>query len=525
MQFPSQHTLFTPPPTVPPTRNHSPHHRTVRQPNPSPSPYTPQSTTGHYPSHPPINHYRASQSPRQSGGDKRRRTTRGSLNSATTGPDTSPRNPTGASAVDRFRPPPIKPIGFAASREHRRQSGGHGEIPSPVVMGFDYKNVDAEQLKTVSLQLTRRHTTQPSSMPFPPFQVPPTPPAKRNMPPPPANTRSQAEAHQVRATLSIKEQQEALIAQRRRDAAQEQQAEAKGLTFKDWQAPSDKPRSMPQGKQSAVHLSVNTARNDDIIAASRVCLRLIAEATTKLTKQSAPMGSLAAQQSGRPGMMPPVQSRNGHLAPVDPRVAPLDRSAETGERPQYFRPSSGRYEVMPHTARPAHPDRRSFTGLAGPGPAMHQNGHERRVEAMSPSAARREFLAPFERLYEVLASTEQTKFVLHDLHHRYESALANKVKEIGDFKATTHAASTLLNNLQQSTESLKDMVRHEISRATPKTSGSGGLSTDERQEFEEMKIRMKRMEELLESKGDVETTTSTPKTHKRKKSGKEAVDE
>jgi hypothetical protein len=179
---------------------------------------------------------------------------------------------------------------------------------------------------------------------------------------------------------------------------------------------------------------------------------------------------------------------------------------------------------MPHTARPAPAERRSFTGPAGPGPSPHPNGHGR-PEPMSPSAARREFLAPFERLYEVLASTEQTKFVLHDLHHRYESVLASKVKEIGDFKATTHAASTLLNNLQQSTDSLKDMVRYEISRATPKAGGSGGLSSDERQEFEELKARMKKMEEALEKKGEVETTITTPKSHKRKKSGKETGDE
>ena len=179
---------------------------------------------------------------------------------------------------------------------------------------------------------------------------------------------------------------------------------------------------------------------------------------------------------------------------------------------------------MPHTARPAPAERRSFTGPAGPGPSPHSNGHGR-PEPISPSAARREFLAPFERLYEVLASTEQTKFVLQDLHHRYESALASKVKEIGDFKSTTLAASTLLTNLQQSTDSLKDMVRYEISRATPKAGGTGGLLSDERQEFEDLKVRMRKMEEALEKKGDVETTVTTPKSHKRKKSGKETGDE
>jgi bacteriocin-like protein len=47
--------------------------------------------------------------------------------------------------------PPIKPIGFAASREARREDGtADRAIPSPVVMGFDFKTIDEEQLKTVS---------------------------------------------------------------------------------------------------------------------------------------------------------------------------------------------------------------------------------------------------------------------------------------------------------------------------------------------------------------------------------------
>jgi hypothetical protein len=153
---------------------------------------------------------------------------------------------------------------------------------------------------------------------------------------------------------------------------------------------------------------------------------------------------------------------------------------------------------------------------------------------MSGSSARRDFLAPFERLYEVLSSTESLKFVLTDLHHRYEATLSAKAKEIGDFKATTHAASTLLNNLQQSTDSLKDMVRYEIARAgnAPSASaqpasasaGTGGLSSEERKEFEEMKVRMKKLEDALlsSSKG---AGADTPKSNKRKKGGKDADDE
>lgn len=43
------------------------------------------------------------------------------------------------------------PVGFAASREARRGEGYdvYGAVPSPVVMGFDFKTIDGEQLKTV----------------------------------------------------------------------------------------------------------------------------------------------------------------------------------------------------------------------------------------------------------------------------------------------------------------------------------------------------------------------------------------
>jgi hypothetical protein len=260
MHYPSKLIILTPPPTISPTSYPSPRCRLRTL---SLSPDSPHMNTPYC--HP----CRASQSPSQPG-DKRRRTTRASQNVAA-GPESSPRDPTSGHAADRFRPPPIKPIGFAASRESRRQEGGYGDpIPSPVVMGFDYKNVDAEQLKTVSHNLTR-HSSQ-TGMPFAPLFVPPTPLAHHQMPPPLSFTRNQAEALQVRATLSIKEQQEALIAQRRREAAGEP-IDPRGHSFKEWQTSADKPRSMPQPKsrqESGVHLSVNTSRHEDVIAASRV---------------------------------------------------------------------------------------------------------------------------------------------------------------------------------------------------------------------------------------------------------------
>lgn len=100
---------------------------------------------------------------------------------------------------------PIKPIGFAAARENRRESGGMaGEpaLPSPVVMGFDFQKVDDDQLKTVSSHPLHQELAADS---------------------------------QVRDTISIKSQQEALIAQRRRDLAASTPNTPKEMTFKGWQ--------------------------------------------------------------------------------------------------------------------------------------------------------------------------------------------------------------------------------------------------------------------------------------------------
>lgn len=63
-----------------------------------------------------------------------------------------PSAPGESQSTGKSRPPglaPIKPIGFAASREARREDGTDRAIPSPVVMGFDFKSIDEEQLKTV----------------------------------------------------------------------------------------------------------------------------------------------------------------------------------------------------------------------------------------------------------------------------------------------------------------------------------------------------------------------------------------
>ena len=115
---------------------------------------------------------------------------------------------------------PIKPIGFSASRESRREDGADHPIPSPVVMGFDFKQIDEDQLKTVG---TPRYQ-----------QV----------------DQAEAVRLQVRDTISIREQQQALIAQRRKDVVASTPATPKELTFKGWQ-PKDPERLSSTGPLSS----------------------------------------------------------------------------------------------------------------------------------------------------------------------------------------------------------------------------------------------------------------------------------
>lgn len=158
---------------------------------------------------------------------------------------------------------PIKPIGFAASRENRRESGGvagDAALPSPVVMGFDFQKVDDDQIKTVSPFKTSRQEQQADS--------------------------------QVRDTISIKAQQEALIAQRRRDLAASTPNTPKELTFKGWQ-PKDPDRPQPgsaapvsgsasgsvgrrrdKTRDKVERMSINTAGGDkDVVPGSKVSLQ------------------------------------------------------------------------------------------------------------------------------------------------------------------------------------------------------------------------------------------------------------
>jgi hypothetical protein len=141
-------------------------------------------------------------------------------------------------------------------------------------MGFDYKNVDADQLKTVSSNSQFRRQNM---MPFKPLVVPSstTNPRRFTSHIPSQVSKNQAEAIQVQTTLTIKEQQEALIAQRRRDAELDA-SEPKQLEFRNWQPPAagDRTKSSrrPPGQATPAHMTVNIARGEDVMSGIRVSL-------------------------------------------------------------------------------------------------------------------------------------------------------------------------------------------------------------------------------------------------------------
>jgi len=198
--------------------------------------------------------------------DKRRRTTKSSRTNevfpspSNASPPGSSISPTDAHSQHsgHLGPPshprntlaPIKPIGFAASRESRREDGTDHAIPSPVVMGFDFKQIDEEQLKTVGLM----------GLMHPKMQA--------------ENARIQ-----VRDTISIKEQQQALIAQRRREVAASTPSTPKELTFKGW-TPKDPERQgvgrrREKTRDKVESMSIVTSASDrDVVPGSKVSASL-----------------------------------------------------------------------------------------------------------------------------------------------------------------------------------------------------------------------------------------------------------
>ncbi|WVF69901.1 hypothetical protein IAT40_004684 [Kwoniella sp. CBS 6097] len=521
---------LTPPPTLPPTRGGS-----AAPPNRKPLPLQPH--LFHHHSHPvPVLHHQSQpQSVRirlppftsvatvksedhedededgNARADKRRRVNKGSKSidiapspqkegthnrsgESSRSPTEDQRGPLGPPPPRSGRPgqlPPIKPIGFAAAREARREDGGG--LPSPVVMGFDFKAIDEDQLKT------------------------------------------------VRDTISIKEQQQALIAARRREAAQSQPSTPKELTFKGW-TPKDAaenitgssvvPPPLPpvsaglgsggggvgrrreKTRDKVEKMSIVTSASDrEVVPGSKSAPLNQGLASQQASPREPPSGSQTALP---PHILPPLHGYSHHPNGLtDPRTAPLShaRGSRNGDEHEFAR-QQGPYYGLPQTRplvrpyesqssgnmrAPTSNERRNFsvpsTNLQPPSASPRYevtsprrlSGHLSNSPA-SPRVSREAFLAPFNQLYDLYAQTDSLRYSLQELLHRYEGAYQSQLNAMSEFKSTANAAGTLLGNLQASADSLKDMVRYEVERN----------SSAKDREMEEMRDRLRRLEEKLE---------------------------
>ncbi|BEI82847.1 hypothetical protein CcaverHIS002_0307150 [Cutaneotrichosporon cavernicola] len=410
---------------------------------------------------------------------------------------------------------PIKPIGFAASREARgRDDGGDPPVPSPVVLGFDFKSIDEDQLKT------------------------------------------------VRDTISIKEQQQALIAQRRKEMAASQPSTPRELTFKGWTPKDPEKRGVgarrEKTRDKVERMSIVTSTSDkDVVPGSKSAPLNQGLASQQQSPREPPSGSQTAMpQHILPPMHYPAHPHSAHYI-ADPRTAPLSHSRsgrpeesnfarqqqpyhqsqpplhrssgsglpsassasrrdmryppELGARPSQQQQQQQQLPQQPNTA-----DRRNFsipalhpggshyppsphgaTHPIGPGPpsAALRNGGVHRPNGYSlspspPSHGREQFLAPFNQLYDLLSGVEQQRFQLQEMMHRSEQTYTNQMAAQNEFKATASRASGLLRTLQESADSLKEMVRYEVDRA---------ISSD-RREVDELRERVRALEDRLAHK-------------------------
>ncbi|KLT44395.1 hypothetical protein CC85DRAFT_242632, partial [Cutaneotrichosporon oleaginosum] len=417
---------------------------------------------------------------------------------------------------------PIKPIGFAASREARgRDDGGDPPVPSPVVLGFDFKSIDGDQLKT------------------------------------------------VRDTISIKEQQQALIAQRRKEMAASQPSTPRELTFKGWTPKDPEKRGVgarrEKTRDKVERMSIVTSASDkDVVPGSKSAPLNQGLASQQQSPRDPPSGSQTAMpQHILPPMHYPGHPHSAHYIP-DPRTAPLShtrsgrpeesnfarqqqpyhqsqaqqqqqqqqqlhRSSVSGQpsassasrRDMRYPPELGarppQQQQQQQPQQPNTADRRNFsipslhTGAShyppsphgathpiGPGPpsAAMRNGAVHRQNggySISPSPtnhAREQFLGPFNQMYDLLSSIEQQRFQMQEVLHRSEQAYTNQMAQSSEFKATANRASSLLRTLQESADSLKEMVRYEVDRAV----------AADRREVDELRERMRALEERLAHK-------------------------
>ena len=217
------------------------------------------------------------------------------------------------------------------------------------------------------------------------------------------------------------------------------------------------------------------------------------------TQQQSPRDPMSGSHGGH-HILPPLPG----YAHMDPRTAPLSHArTRNGDerdprdpreaeftRGQFWRPlprPTG-YENVPHTARPTisipSEHRRNFTTSSlhpSLGPRDRRlSGHANGQHSQTPSPPHGVSRDPFPQpppgsFYD--PQTEQLRFALQDLLHRYEVALAGHVNDTAEFKNTAAQAGALMGTLQASADSIKDLVRYEVNK----------MASAERREYDELK--------------------------------------
>jgi hypothetical protein len=408
------------------------------------------------------------------------------------------------------------PVGFAAARESRaaaRGKDGDGierAIPSPVVMGFDIGNADPQQIQTVRI-LTFSMMVGRTDM------------------------------HQVRNTILLKEQQQALIAQRRRDGLTTP-VTASGTEhgWPNWQAETEEDnagRKREKAREKAERLSIVPASYNAAGIERDHGSKVFPPRLSKLDAdrlQSAPLNhpSMTQQQ-----LTPREQS--AHIAPQTSHPSSSHQSqqlappkAQIDRHPRTAHPSSAaniqqqqqqeyawehrhrerereRDYLHPiHSGRPptsAHHDRRIVSVPSIAPSRSHSNGghHEGRIP-QSPyhlpepnvqnggppsSASRQAFLAPFASWYDNMHDTRTLRGQLLDLVTRGEDHMLRQEKLAADMSDHYRRSVHLLTTLQESSESLMQMVKREVAIV--------------RQDYEkEIQSWRRRCEELSERLGE-----------------------
>lgn len=131
--------------------------------------------------------------------------------------------------------------------------------------------------------------------------------------------------------------------------------------------------------------------------------------------------------------------------------------------------------------------------LARPSTQPHSHTYTHSHTGSSPSSPlqplpipqREAFLHPFNTLYDSLLSCTTLQHHLSDLVSRASSLHAEQGVAVQEFRRTAGAAERLLVSLQQSADSLREMVRYEVERK----------AREDRKEIEELKERLRRLEE------------------------------